>query len=298
MEHTGRDDSKRAETIRLAGLYANFASIASPTQETSVFYRAGLYLACAADWPAAAVAMEKVVRANDLELRLTITQIAVSKMILNFALLQTAGYVQAQSTQPVLNGVAFGTDERGDPYIWLGDRLLETDSELCWPGALAVFQAQVTMANNDGEGAFRAAQILLGRSGWYSAREYYYLAAAREPQNAEFAFELGVILQTYEGDEAEALHWYQKAFDLKPTAFYAVRLAQTYQALGQTGRALFYADRSMELPPEDDWVRVWAGWIYRDNGRIDAARRAFELALSMNSNNLEARNELVMLEGK
>lgn len=77
-----------------------------------------------------------------------------------------------------------------------------------------------------------------------------------------------------------------------------MRLAQSYHGLKQAKQVLYYADLSIELPPEDDWVRLWIGRIYPATGRYDKTSRAVQEAVSVNPKNEEARNLLTVLEDR
>lgn len=274
---------RQSETEHLAGLEAEFAQGVPGKQAAERLYRAGMYAACAGNLKSAALYFGGIPSGS--QTGLSVTQTAIIDILLHLAR-------PPSNERPNPGGIVFVPDDRDDAYLWLARQMLEWNTDLCWPGALVVFDRYSEATPASGQGALLAARVLLAQVSWESAREYFRLATARESQNGQYAFELGVFTWLAGNDPAGALPWLEEAFDLSPSAVHAVRLAQLYQVIGKSDTALYYADRSMEFSAEDEYVRVWAGWVYRDNGHKEEARQAFETALQMNPQNREARQGL------
>lgn len=67
------DESKRAETIRLAELYAEMAQNYSGQKSVDAWYQAGLYAGCVANWPGASSFMKNAL-ASEIQAHLSPTQ--------------------------------------------------------------------------------------------------------------------------------------------------------------------------------------------------------------------------------
>jgi len=171
---------ERAEISRLALLYATYALQVQPPAAASYTYQAGIYAACAGDWPQAYTHMLSLVQKEHLREQLSIEQTAMSELIIDFVTHQRSSFPRISSST-VIDKIRLGPQEANDPFLWLGNRLMEFNPDLCWHGALPIYQWRAAVVPENGQGALLAGRILAEYGDWREAQKYLREAIAREP---------------------------------------------------------------------------------------------------------------------
>lgn len=281
---------REMEVRRLVWLYARDAATAAEPDKAASLHRAALYGAAAGEWSEAHLAAAQLLRDPRYVRFVSMRDHALLELIVAFDAASEQG-PGAHAPQAPLPGTY-----REHPYLRLGRYLHSYGAPLAWRGAFDAFVAHAAVVPAAAEGAYLAAQVLTEQGAGTYAIPYYRMAAARDSLNSQYAFALGWAMVSA-GETREGVIWLQRAFGLQPSAYVAARAAQVLEQLGDHRAAIDYANYSMELPPEDSWVRFWVGRVYWLNGKRDAALRAFSAAVVIDTTNTEAANALCVARG-
>jgi tetratricopeptide (TPR) repeat protein len=115
---------------------------------------------------------------------------------------------------------------------------------------------------------------------WDAARQRLAWVIAANPTNVGALLMLGGVAEEV-GDQAEALRRYREAFALDNSNVGALNgLAYALAASQQTDEALNYAQKAVELAPDDASVNDTLGWIYYKKAVYPTAIRYLETAVA------------------
>jgi len=143
--------------------------------------------------------------------------------------------------------------------------------------------------------------MLLAEMGKMSEAEHAFRAAFKaDPKSAQAAYNLGIMLAKDQPEEA--LTWSSRAAELRPdNPQYGYTYAFYLYRAGQLDEALKVYQQLASDSPRDPSYRLWIARIYRAQHDFPAAEKALATAQLLDADNLEVRDEHVVLlesEGK
>jgi tetratricopeptide (TPR) repeat protein len=147
--------------------------------------------------------------------------------------------------------------------------------------AVEYFQDAVRLAPADDTGRSWLAAGLAAQFKWPQAEEVVREGLARNPGSVKLLYRRGRILADDHRNE-EALKCFDSVLDLEPGHVRAMEWRVTaLRALGRLDEAEEKARAAISWCPKSPWLRVELGWVYRDQGRYDAALENAERAVEL-----------------
>ena len=102
------------------------------------------------------------------------------------------------------------------------------------------------------------------------AEAYAQRALGLDPETALAHMVLGLVQQTYRGNQQKAIRYFKQALSIDPNNSDALYwLLSNYIIVGKTSAALPLADRLMEIDPRSPWSLNGRGWMHFLDGRFD-----------------------------
>jgi tetratricopeptide (TPR) repeat protein len=157
-----------------------------------------------------------------------------------------------------------------------------------FPAASRTLERALTFDPTDIDLRLRAAELYLDYDAYASAIEHLRRALAARPNDVKILLELGSALDL-KGDDRQAQSWLEQALALEPHNPVArdilagvhhgrgLRLAES----GAPARALAEFQRAVDLAPGVGPHHIGLGAQYLTLGQLDAAKRAFDLAIEL-----------------
>lgn len=280
-------ERERLEVERRSDLYGRLIEpAAGQLVSAQDIYSATLYAACAADWD---VAWARAHRAMYSMQALNPEQRSVLARLLAFRARQT-GDVQTEAQLLSRSGeVVWDHWTIGDPYLWLGSKLLNTIRYGCDRGAREIYAWYSRDHSTLAQGLYLEGLVFLGRSDFTNAEQAFLTGYQRDATHVDSARGLAITYQLA-GNLETSVHWYQRGIELWPTnSEFHARLATVLHTLGRDEEAQKHFDEAVTLSPQEDLFLVWAGFFYMDYGQSVRARALFEKALAVNPSNPYAK---------
>ncbi len=123
-----------------------------------------------------------------------------------------------------------------------------------------------------------AGDIHRERGDYDRAEPLYAEASRRDPTNFQAQYGHGLVLQLM-GRLQDAIGAYLRALSIDPNSFDAnLNLATAFLQIGEPSQGLTYAQRAVQLRPEDGAARTNLGATYAALGQYDAAIAEYEAA--------------------
>jgi Tfp pilus assembly protein PilF len=130
---------------------------------------------------------------------------------------------------------------------------------------------------------------------YLAAREEFNRAAADDPQNATFAYNLARAMKR-QGDLAMAEQTYIRAIQLDPSHQPSYHgLAELMNAQGRRAEATQLVSSWAEAQPHDAGAQIELAWIQRENGDVNGAEQSLYRALAARPNDSIATAQLGQL---
>ena len=257
-------------------------------------YAAILYSACAGEWSSV---WEEANRLIPSTKSLTIQQ----ESILFRLLALQAGSVGNTSDETKwlkkAGEVEWDQWNIGNPYLWLGNQLLNTNTSACFHGTKTIYDWYSESHPNSAQGFYLLGISLLTRKDYASAKEAFASGYQRDFAHVDSARGLAIANEML-GDLQTSVEWYQRAIELWPTnGEYHARLARVLHSLGDNHEAAKEFDQAIGLSPQEDLFLVWTGFFYMDLEQNIRSRSYFEAALALNPDNQYAKNALIQIGG-
>jgi len=182
-----------------------------------------------------------------------------------------------------------------DAELWLhlGSVLVEAGR---LSDALLCFEHTLTLNPRHGEAALQAGHILNGLERFEDALAYLDRSAQLRPDHALTLSIRGLVLKNLNRLE-EALVDHQRAFELDPTPNADVynNMGTILEALGQTGEALAWYDRSLGIRPDVPRTLTNKAMVLTELRRFDEAIAAYDRAVAVDASYVEAAWNLALL---
>lgn len=279
------------EVRRLSSLIRKLNKNQDSDEQTQLqqSYAAILYSACAGEW---ASVWEEANKLTSSTKSLTIQQ----ESILFRLLALQAGSVGNTSDETKwlkkAGEVEWDQWNIGNPYLWLGNQVLNTNTSACFHGTKYIYDWYSKSHPNSAQGYYLLGLSLLTRKDYESAKEAFSSGYQRDFAHVDSARGLAIANEML-GNLETAVEWYQRAIELWPTnGEYHARLARVFHWLGDTDKAEREFKVAMELSPQEDTFIVWAAYFYLDIKQFNQAIALFESALTINPSNIYANNGL------
>jgi len=148
------------------------------------------------------------------------------------------------------------------------------------------FEQGIHYAPNSAETHYDLGQLFSLRDNWQEARKQYEAAIRIDSAYVEAIDALGFAQEAL-GDDAAAIQNYQKAISLNDQqhgSFVApqVNLSAYYNRMGDTDKALDYAEKALKLDPKADTAWFQKAKAYEHQGRLNDAVDSLNHATSIN----------------
>jgi tetratricopeptide (TPR) repeat protein len=155
------------------------------------------------------------------------------------------------------------------------------------PEARAAFAAARAADSNYTQADLALAQVDATERKWEAARDDLTRVLAKEPANATALGWLGDI-EAINGESKAAIEHYRKAVDVNPNDARALNNLAflVSEEMKQHEQALKYAERAVELAPDNPEYADTLGWVLYQKGLYDTAIRHLKRAAAANQNAL------------